>query len=48
MANYTSGAFRVEVSFKGFSYVEVGEIDEDTFYVPTGERLTARPGQDWY
>lgn len=38
----------VEVTFRGFNYVEVGDMDEDTFYVPTGERLTARAGQDWY
>lgn len=44
----------VKFTYKGFNYFE-GGLDpdedlwsEDTFYIPTDERLKAASGKDWY
>lgn len=38
----------IEIVSKGFDYFEIGELREDTFYLPTPTRLAARAGKDWY
>ena len=38
----------LEVKVKGFDYFEEGVISEETFYLPTGARLAATVGKDWY
>lgn len=38
----------IEFTFKGFNYFEVGELEEDTRYIPTAARLDAHGGSDWY
>lgn len=38
----------VDITWHGFDYFEVGDETTETFYLPTRERLEARPGMDWY
>ncbi|MCL4301143.1 MAG: hypothetical protein KJ077_35755 [Anaerolineae bacterium] len=38
----------VTVKVPGFSYFEGGEMDEESFYLPTPERLLLAKGEDWY
>jgi hypothetical protein len=38
----------VEITHHGFDYFEGGDVDEDTFYIPTEARLDAADGKDWY
>jgi len=39
----------VVVAYKGFGAFEYdGTPDDETFYLPTAERLNERDGQDWY
>lgn len=43
-------AWWVHVFFRGFDAFEYGEqaMSHESFYVPTSERLEARPDGDWY
>lgn len=36
------------ITYKGFNYFEVGEMETDWLYVPTDKRLAERVGEDWY
>lgn len=42
----------VTVEYHGFDYFEYGAQEgctsNEQFYLPTAERLDARPGEDWY
>lgn len=39
----------IEIDYKGFNVFEMGsEKDEETFYLPTPERLEQCAGTDWY
>ncbi len=38
----------IEVKSKGFQYFEVGEWEEETYYLPTEKRLEENKDGDWY
>lgn len=38
----------IKITFEGFDYFEIGELTEESFYIPTDERLNKAKGEDWY
>lgn len=47
------GSWWVTITYKGFDYFEgtfegMGPLDDDSFYIPTLERLDSVQGKDWY
>jgi hypothetical protein len=38
----------VSVRSKGFNFFEIGEMREETYYLPTEARLDEAAGGDWY
>lgn len=43
----------IDIEYRGFDYFEgdydgAGRLDDDTFYIPTAERLDRTAGKDWY
>ena len=44
------GSINLDITYAGFDCFEYGEgyEDEDSFYIPTAEKLDAVDGKDWY
>ena len=44
------GSINLDITYTGFNCFELGEgyEDEDSFYIPTAEKLDAVNGKDWY
>lgn len=38
----------IEVTYRGFDWVEMHQLSEKLFYLPTVERLRSVNGKDWY
>ena len=38
----------IVIRYKGFDYFELGEISQETFYLPTRLRLEHSQDSDWY
>jgi len=44
----TEDTWWIEVVYRGFGWFEEHEMYDETFYIPTAQRLAKRAGNDWY